>query len=79
MTTLSWLVWFEEDPKAAPEATLKAAAQRYTEKFGAAPNHARVPLDWPETPPNGLFIERCRHILPRHVHLALNTTLRREA
>lgn len=78
MTTLSWLVWFEEDPKVAPEATLKAAAQRYTEKFGAAPNHARVPLDWPETPPNGLFIERCQHILPRHVHLALDPTLRRE-
>ena len=73
--TLTWLIWFEENPSAAPEATLKAAVQRYTEKFGMTPNHARVPLNWPEMPPNGIFIERCRHILPRHIHLALDTSL----
>ena len=76
---IAWLVWFEENPSAKPETTLENAARRYTEKFGAAPNRARVPLDWPESAPtNGLFIERCRHILPRNVHLALDTSLRRE-
>ena len=70
--TIPWLVWFEEDPTASPQATLKAAVQRYTEEFGATPDHARVPLNWPDTPPNGIFIERCRYILPRHIHLARN-------
>ena len=37
-----------------------------------------APLACPETPPNGLFVEHCRRILPRHVLLALDTSLRRE-
>jgi len=53
---LNWLLWFEEDPKAAPQ----------------------TPLAWPETPPDGLFVERCRRILPPHVRLALDSSLRRE-
>ena len=53
---LNWLLWFEKDPKDAPQASLVC----------------------PETPSNGLFVERCRYILPRHVRLALDTSLRRE-
>lgn len=76
---ISWLVWFEENPSATPTTTLENAARRYTKKFGAASNRARVPWDWPEsTPASGLFIERCRHIMSRLVHLALDSSLRRE-
>ncbi len=67
---LLWSVWFEADKTASPEAILKAAISRYIEKHGVEPNRVRVPLDWPESlSANGLTIERCRNILPRHVHL----------
>jgi hypothetical protein len=79
MTGILWLVWFEENAQAAPSDTLRAAISRYTEKYGSSPNRVRVPLDWPKTEAiEGLFVERSRYILHRHVHLAFDTSFGKE-
>ena len=76
---LTWLVWFEENSAASPESTLKVAVQRYIDRFGLPPNRVRLPLVWPEMQIKDTFIERCRSILPRHVHLTFDPSLRKEA
>jgi len=70
------MLWFEEDPKTAPQASVQAAAAYYRAKYGRVPNHVLTPLDWPEnTPTDGLLVERKRFVLLRHLHLAFDPTL----
>lgn len=73
---LSWMLWFEEDPKAAPQASLDAASAYFRAKYGRVPNRLQAPLGWPENiPAEGLMVERKRFVLPRHLHLAFDPTL----
>ncbi len=73
---LSWMLWCEDDPKAAPQATVEAAAAYFRSKYGRVPNHLLAPLDWPENiSTGGLLVERKRFVLPRHLHLAFDPDL----
>ena len=73
---LSWMLWFEEDPKVTPQASLAAALAHFEKKYGSQANRLQVPLDWPDdVPAAGLLIERKSHVRPRHLHLAFDPDL----
>jgi hypothetical protein len=73
---LNWMLWFEEDPKITPQASLEAAAAHFEKKYGNPANRLQVPLDWSEeVAPGGLHIERKSHVRPRHLHLAFDPAL----
>lgn len=73
---LNWMLWFEEDPKATPQASLDAAVAYFKSKYGCAPNRLQAPLAWPENvPTEGLQVERKHYVQPRYLHLAFDPTL----
>ncbi len=66
------MMWFEPNPGKSPAEILAEALAYYTTKYGLRPTLARVSLGWPEMngdTPDGLRIERVRHVLPRTVWL----------
>ena len=72
----NWMLWFEENSKATPQASLDAAVAYFKSKYGCAPNRLQAPLAWPENiSAEGLVIERKHFVLPRHLHLAFDTAL----
>lgn len=76
--SLARLVWFEENPSAAPEAALQATVQLCTEKSCVAPDHTSVLLNWPGVISKRLFIEQHHYFVRRNVHMAFIPALRRE-